>query len=227
MNEFMQKYKKILTVALFAIAAVFIVGGILLLALAVPAAGSTLFKILIALIAILSILIGVGALFILYLSRDTDPNFFLYDTKSCTNIDPSELDFDRINSRMTYFMSTLTTSQERLWSENVLGVNPERFGIHEVYRPLAAYKMLYDLCEIDRPEGWQLFLCASPASIDSLIKALQANGEEDMPGKLRAAYNNATGRDDIEWIRDYVMGNAKYIRGKMTAYVQKNMEWFY
>ncbi len=209
-------------------ACIFILLGIILLAFLVPNAASTFYRLCLILIAILCVLMGVGLLYLLYLARDNDPNFFLYDPKTERNIDPSELTFDRVNSRMAYFMTTLSTSQEKLWSDNVLRDDAgERFGRDGIYRPLTAYKMLYDLTEIDRPEGWQFFLCASPAVIDSLSDALLAGGETNMVDSLRHAYDSAAGRDDIAWLRDFLMGNQKYLRRRMTGYVQKNLEWFY
>ena len=223
----MNPITKKLTPILFALAAACIVIGIVLLALVVPGAASAFFKVCFVIMAITLLLLGVGIFYLLYNSRDTEPNFFLYDPKTSRNIEVDELTFDRVNSRMSYFMSTLTSSQDRLWSDNVLTVNPARFGVKEIYRPLAAYKMLIDLAEIDRPEGWRLFLCASPATIDALLGALRAAGEDDMIAKLRYAYDNAADRDDIEWVRDYVTKNSNYIGHRMMGYVRKNIEWFY
>ena len=208
-------------------AAVLILGGIVMLALLVPGAASTFYKICLAAISVLCILMGVGLLFCLYLGRDNDPNFFLYDPKTARNIPESELDFERINSRMGYFMTTLSTSLERLWSDNALDARPEKFGVNEVYKPLAAYKMIYDLAEIDTPEGWRLFLTASPATVRTLTDALLANGEDAMVQTLIKAYNTASGSDDYEWISDFLKGNKPYISRRMTAYVRKNMELFY
>ena len=217
---------KHLSIVLLIVAGLLILGGIILLAFVVPNV-AIFYAICLVFIALCCFVMGVGVLFLLFLARDTDPNFFLYDSKSGTNIPADELTFDRVNSRMSYFMTTLTTSQEKLWADNALNASPERFGVNEIYRPLAAYKMLYDLGEIDTPEGWQLFLCASPATIDTLANALLDNGENSMAEALRHAYNSAAGRDDYEWIRDFVMGNRKYISRRMMNYVRKNMEWFY
>ncbi len=222
----MKLMKKFMPIV-FAVAAGLILVGIILFAFAVPNASSAFFTACFVIIALLFVIAGAGVLFLLYLCRDSDPNFFLYDTEIAQNMDVADLTFEQVNSRMSYFMSTLSTSQERLWSENVLSANAARFGINEVYRPLAAYKMLYDLAEIDRPEGWQFFLCASTVTIDTLLATLQENGEDDMLTKLRYAYNNATDREDIDWLRDYVKGNEKYISHRMMSYVRKNIEWFY
>lgn len=218
---------KNMAIVLMIAAGVLILGGISLLLFLVPGAAS-FFKVCLIVISVLCILMGLGLLFTLYLGRDNDPNFFLYDTKTQRNLPAEELTFDRVNSRMSYFLTTLSTSQEKLWADNTLADNGTgRFGVGDVYRPLTAYKMLYDLVELDRPEGWALFLCATPATIDSLLDALEENGEEAMAKALYHAYNSASGRDDTEWLRDFLSGNAKYLRRRMLGYVQKNIEWFY
>ncbi len=226
MNRFLKQCAPILLI----VACVFILTGIVLLALLVPNAASTFYRVCLVDISVLSLAMGVCLLYVLYLARDNDPNFFLYDAQTGRNIPAEELSFDRVNSRMSYFMTTLSGSQERLWADNVLDLGngkADRFGVQAIYRPLAAYKMLYDLIELDRPECWQFFLCASPAVIDSLTDALMTNGEDAMAKSLRHAYDVASGRDDFEWLRDYVMGNKKYISRRMMGYVQKNMKWFY
>ena len=223
MKSILKNISRILLIA----AAALILGGVVMLALLVPTATSTFYTVCLAAISVLCILMGVGLLLALYLGRDNDPNFFLYDTKSGRNIPESQLTFERINNRMGYFMTTLSTSLERLWSDNALDAAPEKFGVNEIYKPLAAYKMVYDLAEIDSPEGWRLFLNASPAAIKTLTDALSLNGEEAMAQTLIKAYNTASSSDDYEWISDFVKGNKPYISRRMTEYVRKNMEWFY
>lgn len=223
----MKSIVKNMSRVLLAVAGVFILGGIFMLALLVPGASSGFYKFCLAAVSVFCILIGLCLLAFLYLGRDTDPNFFLYDPKSGRNISEQDLDFDRINSRMGYFMTTLTTSVEKLWTENALNTNPERFGVNEIYRPLAAYKMLYDLAEIDTPEGWRLFLSASPATITTLTDALNRVGENEMSASLIKAYNSASTVDDYGWLRDFITGNKPYLSRRMTGYVRKNLEWFY
>lgn len=223
----MKSILKNMSLILLITAGVLILGGILMLALLVPGAASVFFKVCLAIISILCILMGVGLLFCLYLGRDNDPNFFLYDTKTARNIPEDELDFERINNRMSYFMTTITTSVEKLWTDNALDSDPDRFGVNGVYKPLAAYKMIYDLADIDTPAGWRLFLNATPATITTLTDTLRASGEEAMAKTLIKAYNSASNSDDYEWISDFLKGNKPYISRRMTAYVRKNMEWFY
>ena len=212
---------------LLIVSAVLILGGICMMALLVPGAASLFYKVCLAAISVLCVLIGLGLLLYLYIGRDNDPNFFLYDPKTGRNIDPADLDFDRINSRMSYFMTTLTTSVERLWTDNALDAPVEKFGVREIYRPLAAYKMLYDLAEFDSPDGWRLFLNAPAATITALTRALVMNGEETMANSLVKAYNSASNGNDFEWLRDFLVGNKPYISRRMTKYVLQNLEWFY
>jgi hypothetical protein len=87
--------------------------------------------------------------------------------------------------------------------------------------------MIYDLSEFDSPDGWRLFLNASPATIKTLTDALRLNGEEAMVATLENAYHGASSIDDYEWLRDFIMGNKPYISRRMTGYVRKNLEWFY
>lgn len=212
---------------ILAAGALAIVGGILILIFGIAAAGSSLTKVLTAIEGALLIVIGLILGYIVFLARDDDANFFLYDRKSGKNIRVDDLTFDRINSRLGYYMSLISSSQEQMWQKNVLGSENDRFGPNDVYKPLAAYKMLYDLAELDRYEGWVLFNEADVEIISSLTSALKMNGEEEMSRTLHFLHDEAMGPDDIERVRDFVTGNAKYIRRRIEKYVKDNMEWFY
>jgi hypothetical protein len=204
-----------------------IIGGILVLIFGIAAAGSSLTKVLVAIEGVLMILIGLILGYIVLLARDNDVNFFLYDRKSGKNIRVEDLTFDRINSRLGYYMSLISSSQEQMWERNILERDDPRFGTDGVYKPLTAYKMLYDLVEIDRNETWELFTGAAPETVTTLCRVLRSAGEEAMADALLDAYEGAESVDDIEWVRDFVMGNAKYIRRRMREYVLKHIEEFY
>ena len=218
--------KKIIPI-LYAVAGVSIVGGILILCLLTGRAASSFTKVLTVMLGVLSILLGGVVLFVVYTSRDNDPNFFLYDSKAKKNIPVEELTFEKVNSRMGYYMSLISDSQVQTWKKNMLSRENDRFGPNDVYKPLVAYKMLCDLNELDRPETWMLFNEAPPEVITGLIDALRLGGESEMCQTLRFFYEKTESNDDIEHIRDFVMGNAKYLRGRIMRYVSNNIEWFY
>ncbi len=218
--------KKLIPV-LYAVSAVFILGGIALLCFAVPFASSAFFGVTIGIFAGLSLALGGLLIYFIFICRDEDANFFLYDRKSGSNIQPSELTFDRVNSRMGYFMSQLSASQEQSWQGNLFATVGDRFGVNGVYKPLVAYKMLYDLVQLDRPEVWQLFTSAEPTLIHSMCDALASVEEHAMAKTLVEAYEAAETVADVEWVRDFLMGNAKYFRRRMMDYVQARIDLFY
>ena len=213
---------------LFSFGAVMLIGGILVLALGVPHAVGGFYKVMLGIIGVLMMLGGAVSVFLAVISRDTDPHFFRYSRQLGRNIPLEELTFDRINGCMTFFVQKLADSQERLWQGNVFADTPvEDFGTYEILRPVLAYKMLYDLAKTDRDETWELFNAADPALIDALTEALTNAGEDAMPRALQRAYNDAAGIHDIVWIRDFIMGNEKYIRRRMDSFVRSHDEYFY
>lgn len=218
--------KKVLIV-LLAMAAVGIIGGIVLFPAVVAQAEAAFVAVVASILAVELILLGLAILAFTVLAHDGDANFFLYDRKTQRNLDEEELTFERINSRMGYYMTLISSSQEQLWNKNVLASENIRFGQNQVYKPLVAYKMLYDLIELDRPETWELFTGADAAVISTLCRVLSSCGEKDMSATLMDAYEGAESVGDIEWVRDFIMGNAKYIRRRMRDYVLKNIEEFY
>ncbi len=204
-----------------------VVLGIVVFAVVVAQATSTFFAVVGSILGVLAFLeaLAVGAF--LLLSLDGEANFFLYDRKSGRNLTEDELTFDRLNARMGYYMTLIASSQEQMWERNVLERDDPRFGTDGVYKPLTAYKMLYDLAEIDRNETWELFTGAAPETITTLCRVLRSAGEEAMADALLDAYEGAESVDDVEWVRDFVKGNAKYIRRRMREYVLKHIEEFY
>ncbi len=218
--------KKVLIV-LLAVAAVAILGGIILFPTVVASAEAAFVSVMATFLAIEMLLTGAAILFFAFLSHDGDANFFLYDRKTQKNIDEDDLTFERINSRMGYYMTLISSSQEQMWTKNVLAGENVRFGQNGVYKPLVAYKMLYDLIELDSPETWELFTGADAGVISTLCRVLATCGERDMSDTLLDAYEGAESVEDIEWVRDFVMGNAKYLRRRMREYVLRNIEEFY
>lgn len=220
--------EKKIVLALFVGGAIVLVVGILLLALAVPAVASTFHKVMWSLTAVISMLLGGVLLWLAYLYRDTDANFFRYDPHTGRNIPLKEVDFDRINSRMAAYENRISASYDSLWKGDIFTeCDAERFGPEEVYRPLLAYKMLYDLAEIDRDESWELFTGAEPELVNSLADALRDAGEDKMADAVVDAYNRVEDVTEIAWIRDFIKGNQKYIQRRVLHYVHKNDELFY
>ena len=128
------------------------------------------------------------------------------------------------NEKMNFYLTMVCDSPEQLWQEDIL--ERERvLGYRRVYRPLLAYKMLYDLADKKIAAYWELLLDAKDETIVSICGALEQAGEQEMAKAFRFLMANY--REKPEKIKDFVEGNSRYIRGKMIGYVKKNIELFY
>lgn len=174
-------------------------------------------------VALIAVLIGQLG-YLVYLSRDKEPNYFLYDRTLGKNIAPEELRFSTINERMSTYITVNFETSEKLWLGDawILG---DRFGVHGEYRGLVAYKMLYDLADHDHVEQWDNFAEAPLETIVHLCDALSRCGERNLAQKLMYIRQNCG--VEIAPIRSLLLGNKKYLANKMTGLVRRNIEWFY
>jgi len=106
--------KKVLPIYIGTAALSFLMGLVMFIAVA-PHAASGFVSVVAVIVGVLAVLeaLAIGA-FIL-LSFDGDANFFLYDRKTGTNLSEEDLTFDRLNARMGYYMTLISSSQEQVW----------------------------------------------------------------------------------------------------------------
>ena len=201
-----------------------LVGTILLFALALPKADIAYKRILTVAASVLMLMMTALIGFYLLMTRDVHPNFFLFDRAKKKNVPLERLTFQTVNERMNFFQTLICNSPEQLWQNDILD-NNVKMGYRKVYRPLLAYKMLYDLADKDIAAYWDLLLHASPETIDSLCRALEQGGEKDMVKAFRYIMENQ--RENPTKIKEFVTGNMRYIRGRMLGYIKRNIELFY
>ena len=200
------------------------VGAILVFAIALPQADAGYKKVLSSVIGVLLLLLTLLIAYYLYISRDAEPNFFLFDRNKKRNIPVEDLTFKIVNDRMNFFLTLVCENAVQLWQNGVLE-NESRLGYRRVYRPLLAYKMLFDLSERNVPVYWELLFNATPETVASICSALEQAGEKEMVKAFRYVMEHY--RATPEKIQDFVQGNNRYIRGRMIAYVKRNIELFY
>ena len=174
--------------------------------------------------AVLLLILAALIAFYLLLGRDTDPNFFLFERSKKRNISVDNLTFTIVNERMTFFLGLVCETPDQLWQEGILD-DSRKFGYRGVYKPLVAYKMLYDLGEKDLDAYWALLKNATPATINMLCEALERGGEQEMVKAFRYIYENC--KNDDKKMQDFIRGNQRYLRGKMLTYVKRHIELFY
>lgn len=219
-------WKKLLPVILWIGLAVFAVGAILLLAIAVPNASATYQRVLTIICAVLMLLLSILILIYQWLSRDTYPNFFLYDRKKKKNIPVEKLKFSVVSERMTFLCTRLAETPEELWKGDALLHGDEQFGYRSVYKPLVAYKMLYDLGEQGPDSGYWNFLKTAPQeNLNAIYEALEKAGEKKLVEAFRLILSRTD--DDYAKVKEFLRKNLPYIRSRMVSYTVRYIEYFY
>ena len=184
-----------------------------------------LVNVLLLIAAVLFVALGGLLLYLAMISATVTRHFFLYDKNLGKNIKPSELTFETVNKRMTYFMTRMASTERQVWSANIVGSDDERFGKNDVYRPLMAYKMIYDLTEHNSPEYWKIFATADLAIISSICDALSDNDDAQLGTTL--VYLRERHADNLDKISQFFMDNRAYMQKQMVRYVQANVESMY
>ena len=184
-----------------------------------------LINVLLLIAAVLFVALGGLVMYLAMISATVTRHFFLYDKNLGKNVKPSELSFETVNQRMTYFMTRMAESERQVWSANVVGSDDERFGKNDVYRPLMAYKMIYDLTEHNSPEYWRLFASADIAIISSICDALSDNDDAQLGATL--VFLREHHAQNIEKISHFFMDNRAYMQKQMVRYVQAHVDSFY
>ncbi len=216
--------KKYLPTIMAIAAIVSFVGAILVLAIPVARTDVPYKQVLGIIIAVFMFLLAGLIAIYLWLNRDTEPNFFLFDRQRKRNISIDDLTFKFANERLSFLLTTVSQSAEDLWKEDVLE-NELKLGYRKVYRPLIAYKMLYDLADKNVDSYWEYLQTATPETILSIARALEQAGETEMPKTFVFIMENYRGEPNK--IRNFIIGNQKYIRGRIMAYIKRNIEMFY
>ena len=177
-------------------------------------------------LGVIVILMGCVLLMLaLVLGESENANFFLYDAKSKSNVEIDMLDFNLINKKMTFVMTTLASSASDAWKENIFSEDKDVFADgDDAFVPLVAYKMLYDLCERANEEVWQSYINADKEIVEAVASALELNGDVDLGKAFRFLHENADG--DYERTEKFLTDNKKYIQNKMLKYVKENIDRF-
>ena len=176
-------WKKVLPVVLWVGLTVFAIGAILLLAIAVPRADLAYKRVLSVICAVLMLLISILIGAYLWLSRDTYPNFFLYDRKKRRNIPVDKLTFKTVNERMTFMLTGIADSPEQLWKGDVLLFENEKFGYKSVMQIPKLDKVIINVAAGEAKENVKV--------IDAIVADLgQITGQKAVVCKAKKSVAN-------------------------------------
>jgi len=197
--------------------------GIVLLIVGIIYDGNAVAKVLLILISVLVIALAAELAYLMLLfGEGAKPNYFLYNSKTQRNESLQKLSFQMINSRMNRFLSGYAPSEGKIWTDRVLD-NPY-LEMESVYKPLVAYKLLYDLAERDMEAGWKCFDLASDETVEFMAIALDMNADQQFATNLRQFKSNKP--TNMKAVRDYLVANQKYLQNKMYHYVVDHIDEF-
>jgi len=186
--------------------------------------GNPVVRVFVMIIGVMGLVMAVLIMLYLFETRETDPNFFLFDRKKKKNIIEEELTFKIVNDRMTFFLTLVSTGTEQLWRENILDLD-NKMGYKQVYRPLVAYKMLYDVIDYNDEINWNYLFSAPEEILSALYSSLEQAEENEFTSAFRFIMKNYI--NDKGKIKSFLCVNEKYLRSQMLKYVKKNIEMFY
>lgn len=210
--------RQIIAILAIAAAALFII----FLVIGIVYSGSAFTKTVLILIAVVSIAFALLLGYLYLLSDEVVPNYFLFNPNTNRNIPVSKLTFQAINVRMNRYLANYATSEGKVWTDKVL--DAPALDMADVYKPLVAYKLLFDLAERDFEAGWKCFELASAQTVEFIAAGLEMNGDGEFAKALRKIKN--TTPVSIPHIRDLLIKNKRYLQGRMYKYTTQNIDKF-
>ena len=179
-------------------------------------------KFMIIFVSVLSLALAGELGYLLWISGDRKPNYFLYDSRTRKNVPVERLTFQVINGRMNRYFSNYAPSEGKLWTDGIL--EDPQLDMAELFKPMVAYKLLYDLAVMDVEKGWKCFETASVGTVEFICRCLEANGDGEIAGNIRMM--KAAQPFQIKYVRDYLVSNKGYLQARMFKYVRANIDKF-
>ena len=213
-----KKVRLIVGIASIVAAVLFVV----LLVVGIVYDGSGLAKALLIIISVLVLALAAELGYLFMLFADTKPNYFLFNSKSNRNISVQKLTFQTINVRMNRYLAAYAPSEGKIWTDRVFD-NPY-LEMDDSFKPLVAYKLLFDLAERDFDAGWKCFDLASDDTVEFIAAALEMNNDNEIAKNIRQLKLNKP--TNLKYERDYLVGNRQYLQKKMFKYTVDNIDMF-
>ena len=229
LGVFMEKIKGFvkqnLKLILFVLCGLLVVTGILVITLGGGQSDGFLKAMFVIFGVVLELLACSLAFLEIVLGGGEPANFFLYDNKRGVNVPIEDLDFARVDKKMTFVMTNLTENASEVWTKRIIFTeSSEILRANEALVPLVAYKMLYDLAQRANEGVWEQYLAADAFVIEDIAAALELNGDSELGNAFKFLFENAAGSH--ERTAKFLTDNKKYIQSKMLKYVKANIEKF-
>ena len=203
-------------------AIVFAVVAIALLLVGILVSMPTLIKVLVIIISVLCLALAAEMGYMFWIENESAPNYFLYNSQTSRNIPVQKLSFQIINGRMNRYLAGYAPSVGKLWTDRILD-NPY-LEMEDKFKPAVAYKLLYDLAEKDTEIAWRCFELSSEETVEFLCLALEMNDDGDIANNLRQM--KTAQPLNVKAVRDYLVNNRNYLKGKLCRYIYDNIRSF-
>ncbi len=216
--------QKKLTLILTVVAAVFAVLAVVLLVFGIIYDGAYAFTQIFMIVSGVLCFALAGELVFLsrFAGKNEAPNYFLFDSSAKKNISADKLTPTVVHNRMNKYISAFAPSEGKLWTDGIL--ESDELDMDDAFKPLVAYKLLFDLAEWDIEKGWKCFENASFETVDFVCSCLEMNNELEVAGNIRKM--KQVRPFNVKYIRDYLVSNKGYLQTKMLMYVRENLEEF-
>ena len=214
-----QNKSKLLLLGAAAASAVF---SLALLVFAIIYDDSDFAKFMLFLAAFSLLLIGTEVAYFFVLMRNVKPNYFLFNSSFNINMSPSKLTFDIVDRKTNRYLAAFARSEAKVWTDGVLESN--RGAIPHEFRPVIAYKLLFDMAESDSEGAWKCFVLASQKTVDCIAEGVAQNGDVQLAAAIRQL--KAANPINMKQTREFLISNKPYIKKKLFRYVLDNIDKF-
>lgn len=151
-----------------------------------------------------------------------EDNFFLYNKKTKTNIDVSELTVSEVRGRLTSLMASYK-HRGKLYIGDLFD---ERMRIPEHFKPLFCYELLCELSDENGADA-EAFLSFGNECAEVFIKYLSQSGDYEIAAKVRGyILDFSNGKKNADEFREYISSKKTFLEERMLRYAVNNIKKF-
>lgn len=202
------------------VAVVFFVISIALFIITFATDIKALASVFLGIVAVVCLALAIELGYMFLLNRSVKANYFLYDPATKRNVPIQKLSFAVINARTGRYLLNYAPSEGKIWNDRVL----DEAEVDDEFKPLIAYKLLFNIAETDIDAGWKCLENASNKTIVFICEALNSNSDFEFSNNF--AKMMAEKPLNMGLIRDYLIRNKRYMQSRMLKYVTDNIELF-
>lgn len=172
---------------------------------------------------VLSLGAGIYLLYAASKAKNARVNYFLYDRRRKKRVAPEALTFELVNDNLTHYLSPYIKAPADLW----YGI-PKRLHIQtqaeELFLPMIAYRMLYELSLSDEAQILKRFHGAKETLVNWLCRILTAAGDADMAELIEKMKRNPETKD--AHVVAFFQKNRTVFEGRMVRFVTTHPNGF-